>query len=84
MTGHGADPESRHWQGHFFLTMQLPCIEVVSLRRPESCASWHMDVPPALEMCSSSMAGREAREQLSAPANAKSMDGATCRGIREG
>ena len=59
-------------------TRQFPLMLAAGFLRPASLESWHMEVPPLLEIWSSSIAGREAREQLSAPANDRRMPGDTC------
>ena len=66
------------------ITRQFPLMLAAGFLRPASLESWHMEVPPLLEMWSSSMAVREAREQLRAPANDARIPGDTCRGWGEG
>ena len=49
------------------------------LYSPDLVASWHMLVPPLLEICMSSTPCRVAREQFSAWANEFKMEGDTCK-----
>ena len=49
-------------------TRQLASTLALGLYRLAALASWHILVPPDFEMCSSSRAGRWAREQLRARA----------------
>ena len=60
-------------------TRQFPSMSAAGFLSPASLASWHMDVPPLLEMCRSSTAALWVREQLAAPAKDWRIPGAAWR-----
>ena len=60
------------------LTRQFALMFAPGFQRPDLAASWHMLVPPLFDMWMSSTAGRDAREQLIAPAKALIIEGVTC------